>query len=120
MKVARMYCYVDDTELTIDWVAMVRRAERVNAIVAEIKVLVAVLRGLALEEEDEEEEEREEDPADVTGWRVRITRRDRFRGRYGRVVSARGQMFWNIMLEADDRGRPAELIYKTRDGFVLV
>ena len=89
----------------------------INRKLTDVNNLVERLHLLAIRDDPEEEEE---EPEDVTGLRVRTTHCDRNHGRTGVVISARGQMYWNILLEADRRGRRVEQIYKTRDGFEVI
>lgn len=53
------------------------------------------------------------------GQRVRITRRDKYQGRIATIVSRRGTMYWNLLLEARD-GEVARMIHKMDDGLVLI
>lgn len=53
------------------------------------------------------------------GQKVRITIADRYRGRYGVVVSARGTQYWDIRLDPLDGG-VSQVIYKKSTSFVVV
>ena len=59
---------------------MVRRQAQIQALVDQITAQLAMIQLLAAEDDAESDEEEEEDPENLMGRRVRITRRDRYRG----------------------------------------
>ena len=89
-----------------------------------LEQLAGELREMVLDERIPAGQEKMSPPREQSkvsvGEKVRITIKDKYRGRYGTIVSRNARKdFWNIRLEPMDGG-VAQMIYKKSTSFVAV
>lgn len=90
---------------------------------ARLEQVAVMLERLALEIRGARPHTKVSPTEEPVGWHrgavVRVTIRDRYYGRIGRLMGRRGRCFWDLRLEPRD-GETARVIYKKQSSLSLV